>query len=65
MTHTLLLDDAQKFTFQKTGEFVTVTRARRAAWNVRQWEFTGTFTWGLEEGRRFWTRLVKDGAVRS
>ena len=65
MTHTLILDDAQKFTFQRTGQSVTVNRARRAAWNVRHWEFTGTFTWNLEEGRKFWKGLLKDGAIRA
>ena len=64
MTFSLLLDDCQKFAFQKQGDFVTVTRSRRNFNNLRKFEFTGQFVLSVEAARAEWKRLQGQGATR-
>ena len=64
MTFSLLLDDCQKFAFQKEGDFVTVTRSRRSFQNLRKFEFTGQFVLSVADARAQWKRLQDQGAIR-
>jgi hypothetical protein len=71
MTHTLCLDNCQTFEFQPGTDGVTITRRApqpvrtRKGWGAGQLKVTGEFQMTREEARRFWSRLVKDGAFRA
>ena len=64
MTFSLLLDDCQKFAFQKKGDFVTVTRSRRHFNNLNGFEYTGHFILSVADARAQWKRLQDQGAIR-
>ncbi len=67
MTHTLLLNDAQKFAFTKRfGDrcgFITLERFRRNHRNPQKFEWTGSWTLSVEDARFEWKRLKSLGAV--
>jgi hypothetical protein len=67
MTHTLLLNDAQKFAFTKRfGDrcgFITLERFRRNHRNPQKFEWTGSWTLSVEDARFEWKRLKNLGAV--
>jgi len=64
MTHTLLLDDCQKFAFQKTGDKVNVCKSIRHARIKHKFDWAGSFIMSVEDARIMWQSLVNGGAVR-
>ena len=67
MTHTLLLDDCQKFSFTKRlGDpcgVITLQRFRRNHRNPQKYEWTGSWTLSTEDARSEWKRLKLLGAT--
>ena len=71
MTHTLCLDNCQTFEFRPHAQGVAVTRRApqpvrtRKGYAAGQLKITGQFQMTREEARKFWIRLIKDGAFRA
>lgn len=66
MTHTLLLDDCQKFAFQpsESGKKVNVCKSVRHARIKHKFDWAGSFILSVEDARIMWQSLVNGGAVR-
>ena len=66
MTHTLLLDDCQKFAFQpsESGQKVNVCKSVRHARIKHKFDWAGSFILSVEDARIMWKSLVNGGAVR-
>ena len=66
MTHTLLLDDCQKFAFQpsESGQKVNVCKSVRHARIKHKFDWAGSFILSVEDARIMWQSLVSGGAVR-
>ena len=62
--HTLLLDDCQKFAFQKSGNKVNLCRSRRNHRIPQKFEWTGSWILSVEDARGEWKRLKLLGADR-
>ena len=63
MTHTLLLDDCQKFAFQVSGDKVNLCRSRRHHRILHKFEWTGSWILSIEDARSEWKRLKQLGAI--
>lgn len=62
-THTLILDEHQKFSFQPDGDHVHFVRTTRDM-HSKQWKITLQDIWPIARARAYYLRLLTLGATK-